>query len=101
MQSRVQKEANIYRYAACAHACDCFDGAEVLLSAHFVLFVVCCPALQLNPFRTAVPFWGQTSQISSSFVPKRDCGSKGVKNYWLYYLLADRCVTLRVVYCLL
>ena len=32
-----------------------------------------------NPFRTAVQFWGQTSQISSSFVPKRDCGSKGVK----------------------
>ena len=29
-------------------------------------------------FRTAAPFWGQTSQISSSFVPKRDCGSKGV-----------------------
>ena len=36
--------------------------------------------LGLNPFRTAVPFWGQTSQISSIFVPKRDCGSKGVKN---------------------
>ena len=32
----------------------------------------------LNPFRTAVPFWGQSSQISSCFVPKRDCGSKGV-----------------------
>ena len=24
-------------------------------------------------------FWGQTSQISSSLSPKRDCGSKGVK----------------------
>ena len=34
--------------------------------------------LNVNPFRTAVPFWGQSSQISSSFVPKRDCGSKGV-----------------------
>ena len=33
----------------------------------------------INPFRTAVPFWGQSSQISSSFVPKRDSGSKGVK----------------------
>ena len=32
----------------------------------------------LNPFRTAVPFWGQTTQISSSSCPKRDCGSKGV-----------------------
>ena len=31
-----------------------------------------------NPFRTAVPFWGQTSLISSSLYPKRDCGSKGV-----------------------
>ena len=36
---------------------------------------------RVNPFRTAVPFWGQTSQISSSFVPKRDHGSKGVKKF--------------------
>ena len=34
----------------------------------------------INPFRTAVPFWGQTSQISSSLSPKRDCGPKRVKN---------------------
>ena len=33
----------------------------------------------LNPFRTAVPFWGQASQISSSLSPKRDCGALGVK----------------------
>ena len=33
----------------------------------------------LNPFRAAVPFWGQTTQFSSSLFPKRDCGSKGVK----------------------
>ena len=32
----------------------------------------------LDPFRTAVPFWGQTTRNSSSFPPKRDCGSKGV-----------------------
>ena len=32
------------------------------------------------PFRTAVPFWGQTSLISSSLSPKRDCGSEGVKD---------------------
>ena len=32
-----------------------------------------------GPFRTAVPFWGQPSQILSNFSPKRDCGSKGVK----------------------
>ena len=32
----------------------------------------------LNPFRTAVPFWGQTTQILSSLPPKRDCGSKRV-----------------------
>ena len=35
----------------------------------------------INPFRTAVPFWGQNSQCSSSLSPKRDCGSKGVNNY--------------------
>ena len=32
----------------------------------------------LHPFfRTAVPFSGQTKQISSSLTPKWDCGSKG------------------------
>ena len=33
----------------------------------------------VNPFRTAVPVWGQTTQTSSSLSPKRDCGSVGVK----------------------
>ena len=33
----------------------------------------------VNPVRTAVPFWGQTSQILSGLSPKRDCGSNGVK----------------------
>ena len=32
-------------------------------------------------FRTAVPFWGQTTQISSSLSPKRDCGPEGVNSY--------------------
>ena len=34
--------------------------------------------LTINPFRTAVPFWGQTSQISSSLYPEQDCGPKRV-----------------------
>ena len=39
----------------------------------------------INPFfRTAVAFWGQSSQVSSSFVPKRDCGSKGVNGQFPY-----------------
>ena len=37
------------------------------------------PDLNINPFRTAVPFWGHTTAFSSSLSPKRDCGSKGVK----------------------
>ena len=32
-----------------------------------------------SDYRTTVPFWGQTSQISSSLSPQRDCGSKGVR----------------------
>ena len=27
----------------------------------------------LKPFRSAVPFWGQTTQISSVLSPERDC----------------------------
>ena len=34
--------------------------------------------IDVNPFRTAVPFWGQTRQILSSLSPKRDCGRKRV-----------------------
>ena len=32
-----------------------------------------------NPVRSAVPFWGQISQIPSSLSPKRDCSSERVK----------------------
>ena len=39
-----------------------------------------CSALfiDVNPSRTAVPFWGQTTQIISNLSPKRDCGPKRV-----------------------
>ena len=32
-----------------------------------------------NLFSTAVPFWGQTTLISSSLSPQRDCGPERVK----------------------
>ena len=32
-----------------------------------------------NPFSTGVPFWGKNTLIPSSLSPKRDCGSKRVK----------------------
>ena len=44
-----------------------------------------CPQLEtavlkgVNPFRTAVPFGGKNTQISSSVPPKRDYGPKRVK----------------------
>ena len=38
-----------------------------------------CYIRGLSPFRTAVPFWGQTTQIPSSISSKRDCGPKRVK----------------------
>ena len=47
-------------------------------TAFFVVFGSCRGTdwlLHLNPFSTAVPFWGQTTQIQSSGPPKRDCGS--------------------------
>ena len=33
---------------------------------------------ELNPFRTAAPFWGQTARILSNLSPNRDCGPKRV-----------------------
>ena len=38
-------------------------------------------AVLWGPFRTAVLFWGHTSQFVSSLSPKRDCGSYTV-NTW-------------------
>ena len=50
----------------------------------------------LNPFRTPVPFWEQTTQIWSSSSPKRDCDSKRVKSYYtilnIRQLIEDCCV---------
>ena len=37
-----------------------------------ILFLFCF-VLRLDPFRTAVPFWGQTTQISSGLSPQPDC----------------------------
>ena len=38
------------------------------------------PSNPLNPFGTAVPFWGQTSLIPSDLSPKRDWGPKTFRN---------------------
>ena len=49
---------------------------------HTYVYQVCMsiPLLLIFfPFRTAVPFWGQTTQNLSGFSPKRDCTSKRVK----------------------
>ena len=32
------------------------------------------PLFYINPFSTAVPFWGRTTLFSSVLSPKRDCG---------------------------
>ena len=51
------------------------------------------------PFRTAVPFWGQTSQILSYLSPKWDCGPRRVVYFFLPYLFEEiiprcRCLVL-------
>ena len=52
-----------------------FDHAKVIAVCDRYLGV---PKV-INPFSTAVPFQGQTTQISSSLSPERDCGTTGVK----------------------
>ena len=46
--------------------------------------------LRVNPFRTAVPLWGQSTQSPSSLSPKRDCGSKRVKKCFNHVFEAGR-----------
>ena len=40
----------------------------------YILLYVC--VLHINPFRTAVPFWGHTALKLNGLSPKRDCGSR-------------------------
>ena len=47
-------------------------------SYHSVLFCFSVSCQTVNPFRTAVPFWGQTSRSLSTLSPKWGCGSKRV-----------------------
>ena len=42
---------------------------------------VVLPQNGTTPFSTAVPFWGQTAWTLSDLSPKRDCGSKRVKEH--------------------
>ena len=50
----------------------CFAASTAI----FCLFSV----MLFYPFRTAVSFWGQTSQILSNLSPERDCGPKRVND---------------------
>ena len=45
------------------------------------------PSVTVNPLRTAVPFWGQTTGNLSALSPKRDCGSKGASRAVLLVVL--------------
>ena len=47
---------------------------------------ICRGTCALNPIRTAVPFWGQDSQVLCSLSPTRDCGPKRVKYNLSRYL---------------
>ena len=53
------------------------------IGVHTHLRCVC--VLHINPFRLGLesPFRGQFTEISSSLSPKRDCGSKRVKPFFL------------------
>ena len=45
----------------------------IILGNRVILLYPC-----INPFRTALSFWGQLTLISRNLSPKRECGSAGV-----------------------
>ena len=55
--------------------CNCL----VVVSSYTHYVIRSSPLCGVNPFSTAVPFWGHTIQLSSSLPPKRDCGPKGIE----------------------
>ena len=52
----------------------CVRGMYQVLILLFNAGTRTAAAVAINPFRTAVPFWGQNTLIPSSLSPKRDCG---------------------------
>ena len=48
-------------------------------SSFYTKYIVCTWWVNVDHFRAAVQFWGQSSQILSRLSPKRDCGSKRTK----------------------
>ena len=61
--------------------CWCADAVVYLLEElPLGTHCCCCSHIIFDPFRAAVPFWGQTTNSLSSLSPKRDCGSKGVNS---------------------
>ena len=58
------------------------------------------------PCRTAVPDWGRTTWTLTCLSPKRDCGSKGVKNWYqvpginyLFSELVERRICIFFLFC--
>ena len=45
----------------------------VAVNRQFFIYPLSTPKRVIDPFRTALPLWGQTSQIPSSLFQKRDC----------------------------
>ena len=59
----------------------CWKAAQLFVCRQTILSRNCATIYvqaTVNPFRTAVPLWGQTIQFSSSLSPKWDCSPKGV-----------------------
>ena len=71
----------------------CAPATQPYLEVKFQVYLTTRTGLQLiNPFRAAVPFWGQTTQNSTGVSPKRDCGSKRVK------VVAQNCTYIYNIY---
>ena len=49
--------------------------------------------VSINPFRTAVPFWGQTTQISSNLSPNGTAVLKGLRPRWHAQVPSDSCIS--------
>ena len=70
---------NYYRYQVLI-----FIPGRIILIIPSCTAVCVCSSYHINPFRTAVPFWGQSTWNLSGMSQQRDCGSKRVKPSCFY-----------------
>ena len=83
-RDRFEREIHLFffhRIAGSSSPPSCLSCLSLVPKRIMMVSVMYHVMMIVNPFRTAVPFWGQNSWNLTGLSPKRDCGPKRVKTH--------------------